>query len=184
MDKSEHIIISAYKALSLMGSEITKKSYDPYRIISCVKMTKRLLSDAGTVSGLSCDIMRILDRAQSLFFITDSVRRAYADKELRCINFFYSCRDIAADALGMFSALLKQGCDDTYILKRALLSAHIEGALHKATELRLYVMTYYGKIFRALPELEFICDCVGIAKKAESLCHAIDRVNNKFTLCT
>ena len=182
MEKYDYMFKTVRKTLNHTAFNIKSKSFDSHSVLSSHFVSENICSgDKRAVCASKC-FTQILYRSKSLYFGVLSARSLLKDvKNPDCREYFDLCCDLSVRALLLLGFIPDR---KMYCFLKSRIIADTQDALCASSYLRYSTLEAFGKIFLALPQLEFIYSCTGSLSKIPSLCYAYDRVNNIFTLCT
>lgn len=186
MEKYGYMLSSVQKTLSHTAYNIQTGLYDSRSVLSSASVTKMLCRSDKALREKGELYTIVTERAVSLYFkVFDTYIGTQNQTDVKYICYFKNCTCLALQALSLPVYFPKTKPDtELYFDLRNRTLAAIESSLAEAIPLRFSVLSKHGKIFLALPELEYIHSCSEISLKAKRLIDICDRIYNKFTLCT
>ena len=174
----------AEKSLSHTAHSIRTGLYDTPSVLMSAHTAKLLCERRRDYTELSRGVIRLVGQGTSLYCATLVAYENLPRATVQSREFFESSKSIAQRALMLFGSFgICENASDR--LERIIsLTAEIEGCLCDSRSLRFSILSRCGKIFYALPELEFVSACTEILSKSLRLSGLSLEVYNKFTLYT
>lgn len=186
MEKYGYMISSVQKTLSHAAYNIRTGLYDSRSVLSSASVTKSLCRCDRVLTPRAELCTIATERAVSLYFkVFDAYTMTLKQTDSKYINYFENCTVLSLNTLTLPLYFPKNNYDiPLYSDLRNRTLAVVESALAESSQLRFSALSKHGRIFLALPEIEYIHSCSEILFKAKRLIDIFDRVYNKFTLCT
>ncbi|MBR3996227.1 MAG: hypothetical protein IKI97_13245 [Clostridia bacterium] len=182
MEKYNYMFKTAEKTLAHTAFNIKGKKFDNHSVLSSYRVSENICTDDKRAVHISSRLMKILCRSKALYFgILTSYGLLETVENSDCREYFDLCCNLSVRALLLFGFLPDRKMYD--FLKNHII-ADTQDALCAASYLRFSTLETFGKIFLALPQLEFIYSCNTALSRILRLCSSYDSVNNIFTLCT
>lgn len=174
----------AKKTLAFTVYNMKNEIFDTASVLLSANTAKKLCERKNDDTGISQLFLCLIQRSEVLYcsIYNAKEKEPYAGAE--CREYFRRCCGIAQRALLLFDRFSQCGKDSTRLLYKDLLCADIEDCLLASRDLRFFLTQSYGKIFLALPELEFVSGCTDILKKSERFADMAFSIYNKFTVYT
>lgn len=185
MKNQSYMFRTVKKTLDYIIYNIGNDIKNPHSVMESVNISEALCRTDTSCNRLSGLFLLICEKAKTLYFRTLALQEALKVPGNTCAKQYFSeCRRVILNTLSLFSTLLPQNNEPYFPYARNTVLAETEAALCCAKTFRLAVLNSRGKIFSALPELEFIYECTEILRKTKMLLDIYDIVYNKFTVST